>query len=279
MYSTVLLLLLSCALMPQLAMASGFIDWRSVILEAGYDSDETKTWYIDTQLGFNKGYWIWMAAQKNNVESEFDTDLDSRSYFVGFGHDSGARWNYDLTYENWGNPGDIETNALRAAISFIQGDWVLSAMPQYREIDLEGKNNSDDFSFNERGLGMRVEYSGIEAWVLYLEYYDYNFSKKPDRLEDIDVIEGLTFTATSLASGFYDRDAVLGIGHWVEPFNITLQYTRDKSAIDNGHIKTTEAHIDYYPSDNIIPYLRIGRASFPGFSPLWFGNIGLQIIW
>jgi hypothetical protein len=274
-----LALLFVCLVLPRPAPAEESVDWRSIIVEAGYDNDETKTWYIDAQLGFHEGYWMQLAGQKNDVESDSGPDLDSRSYFMGFGHDSGAQWSYGLLYENWGNPGDIETNALRATITWVQSDWVLSFIPQYRKIELEGTSNGDDFSFNERGLGAGVEYSGFGDWLLYLEYHDYNFSRNPDRLEDVDVLEGLTFTATSLASGFYDRETVLGVGYWLNPVNITLQYTRDKSAIDNGRIKTTETHLDYYPSDNLIPYLRIGRASFPGVSPLWFGNIGLQIVW
>jgi hypothetical protein len=272
-------MLITSSLMPQLAVADKLIDTHSVIVEAGYDTDETETLYIDTQFGFNSVYWIQLAAQKNNVKSEYGSTMDSRSYFLGFGYDYGAQWSYDLTYENWGNPGDIETNALRTTVTGLHDVWALSVMPQYRKIDLAGTNNGDNFTFNERGLGVGVEYSGLEDCALYIEHYNYNFSRNPDRLEDRDVTESLTFTAISLASGFYEHETVLGIERWLNPVNITFQYTRDKSAIDNTHIKTTEAYLDYYLSDSLIPYLRIGRASFSGISPLWFGNLGLQIIW
>jgi len=261
------------------AIADGLIDSYSVTVEAGYDSDKSKSWYVDTQLGLSSGYWIYLAAQKNDVGSEDGFDLDSRSYFAGFGSDPDAEWSYDLTYENWGNPGDIDTDALRATITWMRGDWSFSIMPQYREIDLSGVDNVNSFSFNERGLGAGVQYLGIEDWVLYLERYEYRFSKDPDFLEDIGVTDNLTFTATSLASGLYDYETVLGISHWLNPVYITLQYTQDKSAIDNSLVKTTEAHVDYYLSDKVVPYLRIGRASFSGFSPLWFGNLGIQFIW
>jgi hypothetical protein len=268
-----------CLLVYRSAIADGFIDSRSVTVEAGYDSDKSKTWYIDTQLEFSSGYWIYLAAQKNDVGSDDGFDLDSRSYFAGFGSDPEAEWSYDLTYENWGNPDDIDTDALRATITWTRRDWAFSIMPQYREIDLAGVDNGNSFSFNERGLGAGVQYSGIEDWALYLERYEYHFSKDPDFLEDIGVTDSLTFTATSLASGVYDYETVLGIRRWLDPVKITLQYTQDKSAIDNSLVKTTEAHVDYYLSDKVIPYLRIGRASFPGFSPLWFGNLGLQFVW
>jgi hypothetical protein len=268
-----------CPLVAGSAMADGLIVSRSVTVEAGYDSDETKTWYVDTQLGLGSGYWIYLAAQKNDVGSEDGIDLDSWSYFTGFGSDPEAEWRYDLTYEYWGNPGDIDTNALRATITWTRGNWAFSAMPQYREIDLDGEDNEDSISFNERGLGAGVQYSGMEDWMLYLERYEYRFSKDPDFLDDTGVTDNLTFTATSLASGLYDHETVLGIGRWLDSVYIALQYTRDKSAIDNGLIHTTEAQVDYYHSDKLIPYLRIGRATFPGVSPLWFGNIGLQFGW
>jgi hypothetical protein len=261
------------------AIADGLIDSRSVTVEAGYDSDSAKTWYIDTQLGLSSGYWIYLAAQKNDIGSFYGIDLDSRSYFAGFGSDPEAEWSYDLTYEDWGNSDDIDTDALRATITWTRGDWAFSLMPEYREIDLAGVDSGDSFSFNERGLGGGVQYSGIEDWVLYLEQYEYDFSKDPDFLEDVVVTDRLTFTAVSLASGFYDYETVLGIGRWLDPVYITLQYTRDKSAIDNDLIKTTEVHVDYYHSAELTPYIHVGRASFPGFSPLWFGNIGLQFSW
>ena len=72
---------------------------------------------------------------------------------------------------------------------------------------------------------------------------------------------------------------MLGIGHWLDPVYIALQHTRDKSAIDNDLIQTNEVRVDYYYSAMVTPYVQIGRASFPGFSPLWFGNIGLQFVW
>jgi hypothetical protein len=259
-------------------MADGLFVSRTVTVEAGYDSDETKTWYIDTQLGLGTGYWIYLAAQKYDVKSEDDFDLDSRSYFAGFGSDPEFEWSYDLTYENWGNPGDIDTDALRATITWTRGDWAFSIMPQYREITLSGVDNGDSFSFNEQGMGASVKYSGTD-WVLNLERNEYHFSKDPDILEDTIVTDNLTFTATSLASGVYEYGTVLGIERRLDPVHILLQYTREKSAIDNTLIKTIETHVDYYISDDVIPYLRIGRASFPGFSPLWFGNLGLQFSW
>ena len=267
------------SLVFQPAMADGFIESRSLTVEAGYDSDKSKTWYIDTQLGFRSGYWVYLAAQKNDVRSEDGFDPDSRSYFAGFGSDPEAEWSYGLIYEDWGNPGDIDTDALRATLTWARGDWALSIMPQYRKLDLSGQDNSGSVSFNERGLGAGVQYLGIEDWVLYVEHYEYRFSKDPDFLEDIDVTDSLTLTATSLASGLYDNETVLGIGYWLEPVYIAYQYTRDRSAIDNSLVQINEAQIDYYLSDAIVPYLRIGRASSPGFSPLWFGNLGLQFSW
>jgi len=266
------------SLAPRFAMADKIIVSRNVTVESGYDSDETKTWYIDTQLGLSTGYWIYLAAQKDDVESEDDFDLDSRSYFAGFGNDPESERSYDLTYENWGNPGDIDTDALRATITWSRGDWAFSILPQYREITLASVGNGDSFSFNEQGLGASVKYSGTD-WELNLERNEYRFSKDPDFLEDTVVTDNLTFTATSLASGVYDYGTVLGIGRRLDPVHILLQYTREKSAIDNTLIKTIETHVDYYISDDVIPYLRIGRASFSGFSPLWFGNLGLQFSW
>jgi len=274
----VTLMAASFLLATQFAMADGLIVSRTVTVESGYDSDETKTWYIDTLLGLSTGYWIYLAAQKDDVESEDDFDLDSRSYFAGFGSDPGSEWSYDLTYENWGNPGDIDTDALRATITWTRGDWAFSIMPQYREITLANVDNGDSFSFNEQGVGASVKYSGTD-WELNLERNEYHFSKDPDSLEDTGVTDNLPFPATSLASGVYDHGTVMGIGRRLDPVNILLQYTREKSAIDNTLVETIETHVDYYISDDVIPYLRIGRASFPGFSPLWFGNLGLQVSW
>ena len=175
-----------CSLVYRPAIADRLIDSRSVTVEAGYDSDESKTWYIDTQLGLSSGYWIYLAAQKYDVGSVDGFDLDSRSYFAGFGSDPESEWSYDLTYENWGNSDDIDTDALRATITWTRGDWAFSIKPQYREVDLAGVDNGDSFSFNERGLGGGVQYSGIEDWVLFLERYEYHFSKDPDFLEDIN---------------------------------------------------------------------------------------------
>lgn len=269
----------SFPLVPRSAMADGLIVSRSVTADAGYDSDKSKTWYIDAQLGLSSGYWAYLAYQKYDVVSEDGFDLDSRSYFAGFGSDTDAEWSYGLIYEDWGNPDDIDTDALRATITWTRGNWAFSIMPQYRNIDLAGVENGDSFSFIERGLGLGVQYSGIEDWLMYLERHEYQFSKDPDFLEDSIVTDRLTYTATSLASGFYDYETMLGIGYWLDPVNISLQHTWDRSAIDNSLIQTTETFVDYYFSDMIIPYLRIGRATAPGFSSLWFGNLGLTFSW
>ena len=261
------------------AVADGFIDSRSVTIEAGYDSDKSKTLYIDSELGLNTGYWIYLAAQKNYVKSVDGINLDSRSYLAGFGNDNGAQLSYDLIYENWGNPGDIDTDALRASISWTHGDMALRIMPQYREFSLASVNNNETVSFSERGLGGGIYFSGINDWILYMERYEYNFSKNPDFLNDFSVIDKLTFTATSLASGLYDHETVVGISRWLDPVDIKAQYIRDKSAIDKSLEHTIEVYLDYYFSNNLIPYLRIGRASYSGISPLWFGNLGLQYIW
>lgn len=265
--------------MNRTAVADGLIDSRSITMEAGYDSDKTKTLYIDTELGLSSGYWVYLAAQKNYVKSVDSIDLDSRSYIAGFGNDNGDQWGYDITYENWGNPDDIDTDALRATITWTHSDLALSIMPQYREISLASVNNGDSVSFNERGLGGGIYFTGINDWILYMERYQYSFSKNPDFLDDFGVTDRLTFTATSLASGLYDHGTVVGISRWLDPIDITFQYTRDKSAIDKNLEHTIEAHLDYYFTNNVVPYLRIGRASFSGLSPLWFGNLGLQYSW
>ena len=139
--------------------------------------------------------------------------------------------------------------------------------------------DENSVSFSERGLGGGVRYVGISDWTLYLEQYEYRFSKDPDFLNDIGVTDSLTYTATFLESGLYDYETVLGISRWLAPANITLQYVRDKSAIDNSIVKTTEAEVDYYVSDTFVPYLRVGRASFRGYSPLWYVYSGLQFAW
>ena len=276
---TVFLISACCLLSYRSAIAEGLIESRTITVEAGYDSDKSKTLYLDFQLGLNSGYWINLAAQKDDVESEDGFRFDSRTYIAGFGSDPDAKFNYDITYENWGNPGLFDTDALRATITWVPGDWAFSIMPQYRKIDLDSIDNNDSISFNERGLGAGVRYAGISDWTVYLEQYEYRFSKDPDFLNDIGVTDNLIYTATSLESGLYDYETVLGISRWLAPTNITLQYIRDKSAIDNSIVKTSEAEVDYYVSDAIVPYLRFGRASFRGYSPLWYGYIGLQFAW
>ena len=261
------------------ATADSLIVSRSVTVEGGYDSDKSIVKYLDTQLQLGTGYWIYLAAQKNDVKSEDGFDLDSRSYFAGFSSDPDKEWGYELTYENWGNPGDIETDAIRGIITWRQDNWALSFLPQYRDITLSGVTNGDSFDFHEYGTGARIQYLGIERWILSLERSDYNFSKDPRILEDTIVNERLTFTATSLASGVYDYETVIGIEHSLDTFQILLEYTQEKLAIDNTLVNTIEANVDYYFSDNVIPYLRIGRASFSGISPLLFGNIGVQFTW
>jgi len=273
-------LITACGLLAyRPAIADGLVESRTITVEAGYDSDKSKTWYLEFQLGLSSGYWIYLAAQNNDVASEDGFKFDSRSYIAGFGSDPDAKFNYDITYENWGNPGLFDTDALRATITWVPGDWAFYIMPQYRQIDLANIDNNDSISFSERGLGAGVRYAGIPDWTLYLEQYEYRFSKDPDFLNDIGVTDNLTYTATSLESGLYDYETVLGISRWLAPANITLQHIRDKSAIDNSIVKTSEAEVDYYVSDAFVPYLRVGRASFRGYSPLWYGNIGLQFTW
>jgi hypothetical protein len=278
-YVVASLVMVICILVTRTTISDELIDSLSSTVESGYYSDESTTWYIDTQVGLSSGYWIYLAAQKNNEGSEYGFDLDSRSYFVGFGSDPEEEWSYDLTYENWGNPGDIDTDALRSTIIWTSGNWALSIMPQYREIDLAGIENEDSFSFNERGLGAGAQYMGFEGWIFYLERYEYRFSKDPDFLEDIRVTDRLTLTGTSLAQGLYDHETVLGIGSWIDSVYIGIQRTQSKSAIDNALVQTSEVQVDYHFSDEVLPYLRIGRTSSPGLSALWFGNIGLQFGW
>jgi hypothetical protein len=209
-----------------------------------------------TWLSFSAGR-ATSPADRADVEADtFVAAVDHRFDTVGF----------TLELERWGDSEALETDDLRGSIYFDRGRWRLALAYETRDLEIpftltgplgNTLQRTAELSADSYAVDLRV--SLAEQWRLFLGAAEHDYERGLNLIPRIDRLNLLSASTLTLANSFVDHERSVGIERDLGRSVLSVNFTTDRSAIDNSKFETLDAALLIPVGSRMDLELNLGR--------------------
>lgn len=265
---------------PTDGTAAGSRPWMLVV-SALTDEDSFEHLLAGFHIGLTEATWLSLTAGSSSAPAS-ESDVDTSLLQFGIEHDFGP-FGLALDYRDWGDSGDLESTDWRGEVFFDTERSRLALMLEQRDIDVFYTIGGDiiaprvrRFPLDADGIGIRGRVRIADDWQLYGSWMDYDY---PNRLRVVPRAERLNLLSNStltLAYGFVDEYARLGVEREVGNILLNLDLGSDRSAIDGARLKSVSAAVWLPVAPRLDLELQLGSSRVQGLSSSLYGGVTLM---
>jgi hypothetical protein len=270
---TIALLTTGTVLVTTNAYCSG-----SVQVQYLQDSSDTEDIFLDLYTDLTKK--LSMSAGTGKTQSPASsTDLDLDYWNLGLGYKLTKAFDIELEVGNFGQGRDINVDTIDVQLRWSSDDWSFSLTPQYDEIDVLITTNNRIRTFDSTGIGVALDYYGMENWEYSVSYDTYDYSINPRVLAIPGIIASISGKALIVTSGLRDNVFAADITYLLPRTDVTFSYARSTSAIDQTSSDIYALAFDFY---QYLPYkfgVEMGSVGSDIDTADYFGGITVGYTW
>jgi hypothetical protein len=285
--------LLLCLVVTDAPGEELFLDWLEEIppppqssFGISFGTDDADGWSRQADLSLAGPSYVRVdfSYGESYVESD-DARLETRFRSLSLSTDPLVRVSGAFGYEDWGDEDALTIETIWLELALNLGDFSIALRPQQRDIQLEVlewvRRFRSHVDLESRDLGLRLDYYGLDGWVLSGSYFYYDYTEDLSRLDEDRRAQFIfPLNTLDLATGLDERSYSLGLGTQVGGASIDLDWTRSRSAVDGSHSTVTSLSGDFSLDDHFGLSLMGGAQDVDYAEELiLFANIGLNIIW
>lgn len=217
--------------------------------------------------------------------SEVDTDegeLYTRTFLFGVEGMLSDHAALDLSYQSWGDPGDLTSDTFALAAKWYGEQLVATIEGSLRRITFYtflDDPRDDRISGTGNGLRLAMSYYGSWGWDVAAEVqlYEYSLDMRQFDLRFSDTL--LTNRALELSGSFLDSNTLLELGFTRAGLRTALTWEYSISAIDGSPSNTGTLSVRYERPTGESLGLQLGRSLASDGYASNFGRLSLGYRW
>lgn len=246
------------------------------------DADAYEHAFAHLFLGFSEDTWFTLSAGASRAPSS-EVEVRARLVSLGVEHDFGPV-GLGLSFEQWGDSDNLESEDWLGEIFFDGDNYRVGLIYEQRSIDVyfsgSGAPVATDlrrFGFDADGLGIDWRYRLTSEWQVYGSLADYDFPRRLRVIPRADRLDLLSTSAVTLAYGFIDRYASVGVERTFGPKVLNLDLSQDRSAIGGQRLEGLAASILWPVAPRMDLEFMLGRSQASGFGSTTYGGLTVLI--
>ena len=216
----------------------------------GVEVDEASSDSMLASLNFGLSDETWLSfGAGRSRSSQRAADLVAETLVAGFEHRFG-RIGIGLDAERFGDPDALESTDLGAALYIYGERFRVGLRSERRAIDVHFTVTGPLGGTLERTAGVDADGTELELRVelterlqTYAGATSYDYSRDVALLPRIDRLNLLATSALTLGSALIDERAALGLEWELGARVLSVDYTRDRSAVDGSRFASVGAAI------------------------------------
>jgi hypothetical protein len=202
---------------------------------------------------------------------------------AGIEHDFGPM-GLGLSYEDWGDPGNLESLSWRGELIFSDDDFRLALSYEARAIEISFSGSGAPlptdrrrFTLDADGIGLSGRYRISSAWQIFGAFMDYDYPRRIGVVPRADRLNLLSTSAVTLAYSFVDYYANLGFERAFGDRLVSVEIGRDRSAIDRDMLSSLQGSMLWPVARRVDLELTLGRSRSESFGSSVYGGLRFML--
>lgn len=265
---------------PAAAQATGK-DWM-LALSVLRDDDANEHVLASFHLGLSDATWLSFMGGKSRAPS-IEQDVSASVAIVGIEHDFGPI-GLGFEVEHWGDRNNLESDDWQAEIFIDRDRFRVGITHDHRDIDIYFSPFGAPFGTDLRRIGVDADGLRLDGrvrldddWQIYGSVADYDYPRGLRLVPRADRLNLLSSSSVTLAYGFVDQFATLGVERALRRKLINFDVSKDRSTIDRQKLTSVAASVLWAVSPRVDLEMRIGSSRANGQSSSLFGGLTLLI--
>jgi hypothetical protein len=253
-----------------------------VALSATRDQGSYEHLAASFHFGFSDATWLSLAAGRSRAPSA-ETDVRANLKSLGLEHDFGPV-GVGLVAEHWGDDNNLEASDWLGTLFFRGDNYRVDLTRKQRDIDVffsgAGAPVLTDLrrvNVDADGTGLRWRYRFSPLWRAYGSWTDYDYPPRLHLIPRASRLDLLSTSTVTLAYSFVDYLGTVGVERTVGRKLVNLDFSQDRSAIDNGKLKSASVSVLWPVGRRMDLEFRVGSARPDGFESTYYGGFTLLV--
>ena len=251
-------------------------------LSALRDEDAYEHLIGSFHLGLRQETWLSVAAGRSRAPS-VETDVRAGLASIGLEHDFGPV-GLSLTAERWGDADNLETRDWVGKVFFGSERFRIELVRELRDIDVYFSGAGAPVATDLRRIGLEADGVGIvwryrfgPNWRTYGSWTSYDYPRRMRLIPRADRLDLLSTSTVTLAYGFVDYYATLGLERTFGRKTVNFDYSQDESAIDGGKLNGFSGSVLWPVAPRLDLEFRLGSSRSDGFGSSVYGGLTLLV--
>lgn len=258
---------------------------NSLLLEYGRSSGRNEDLYSELDFGVGpNGGLVKVGYGKNEVDAR-GTELFTETYYLGISGFISDTMGLGLSYQSWGDSGNLRTRAFSGTVSWYREASIYSLTGIMRNIEYytQFPLNSPAVNYESKtGTGNGIQGSYVHQFTDRFEliaealFYEYSLNMREFGIYSDSI---LTNRALELGSGFLDNSYRVELGYYLPAARVSAQWENSVSAVDGTDSNTVLLRCDLFSVSGYQLYALGGRTMTSNDLTSNFGRVGVVLQW
>lgn len=247
-------------------------------LSALRDEDSYEHLMGSLHVGLREETWLSVAAGRSRAPSA-ETDVRASLASIGLEHNFGPV-GLALTAERWGDANNLESRDWLGKLFFGGEQFRIELVREMRDIDIYFSGAGAPTATDLRRIGLEADGTGIvwryrfgPLWRTYGSWTSYDYPRRMRLIPRADRLDLLSTSTVTLAYGFVDHYATLGLERTFGRKTVNFDYSQDESAIDGGKLNGLSGSVLWPIAPRLDLEFRLGTGRSDGFGSSLYGGL------
>lgn len=253
-----------------------------VTLAALRDDDAYEHLAASFNIAVTDATWLFLTAGDSRAPSAA-ADVHASLLGIALEHDFGPL-GIAVSVEDWGDENNLESRDLQGEIFIGGDDYRVALVSESRDIDIYFSAFGEPLPTDLRrlpidadGLGLKWRIRLAPLWQTYGSWMDYDYPPRVRLVPRADRLDLLSTSAVTLAYGFIDEFATLGLERIIGSKLVNFDYGTDRGTIGGDRLTSVSGSVLWPVARRLDLEFTLGRSHSNGLGSTTFGGLTLLI--